>query len=43
MFGQGVRDEVTINVFETHGYAAFIPTMIITAMAVLPLTKIPLK
>lgn len=43
MFGDRVRNEVTVNVFQTEGYARWISTCVIVAMAVLPLTKIPLK
>ena len=43
MFGEGVRDEVTKNIFITDGYPESISVFIAVCVAIIPLTKIPLK
>ncbi|KAK5190249.1 hypothetical protein LTR16_007826 [Cryomyces antarcticus] len=43
MFGDGVRDEVTSNILLTDGYPQVISVFIVVCVAIIPLTKIPLK
>jgi len=43
MFGQGVLDEITSNILETNGYPEAISLCIFVFIAIIPLTKIPLK
>lgn len=43
MFGDGVRDEVTSNILRTDGYPNFLSVFIVICVAIIPLTKIPLK
>lgn len=43
MFGEKVRDEVTSNIFRTNGYPQAISICIVIFIAIIPLTKIPLK
>ena len=43
MFGEGTMDEVTSNIFMTEGYPQAISVMMVTCIAILPLTKLPLK
>lgn len=43
MFGDGVRDELTSNIFLTKGYPKAISVCIAVFIAIIPLTKIPLK
>ena len=43
MFGQQVRDEVTSNILLTHGYPPAISVCIVVFIAIIPITKIPLK
>ncbi|KAI1431923.1 transmembrane amino acid transporter [Xylaria sp. CBS 124048] len=42
MFGDGVRDEITANIFETTGYPDVLNILLIIFIAVIPLTKVPL-
>ena len=43
MFGDELRDEVTSNIILTRGYPHAIAVCIVIFVAVIPLTKIPLK
>jgi len=43
MFGDGVRDEITSNIFLTEGYPKAIGVFIAICIAIIPLTKIPLN
>ncbi|KAF1839001.1 hypothetical protein BDW02DRAFT_564333 [Decorospora gaudefroyi] len=43
MFGDNVRDEVTSNIFLTHGFPKGISVFIAICIAIIPLTKIPLN
>lgn len=43
MFGQGVHDEITSNIFLVEGYPRAISVCIVIFIAIIPLTKIPLK
>ena len=43
MFGQMVLDEVTSNIFLTYGYPHAISVCIVVFIAIVPLTKVPLK
>lgn len=43
MFGQKVHDEVTSNILLTKGYPPSISVIIVVFIAIIPLTKIPLK
>lgn len=43
MFGDGVRDEITSNILLTDGYPPALSLLIVIGIAIIPLTKIPLK
>ena len=43
MFGQKVRDEVTSSILLTEGYPHAISICIVVFIAIIPITKIPLK
>lgn len=43
MFGDGVRDEITSNIFLTEGYPKSMSVFIAVCIAIIPLTKIPLN
>tara|TARA_R110002003_G_scaffold95_8_gene7302 strand:- start:21032 stop:21739 length:708 start_codon:yes stop_codon:yes gene_type:complete len=43
MFGEGVRDEITSNIFLAKGYPAWISVFIAICIAIIPLTKVPLN
>ena len=43
MFGDEVRDEVTSNILLTRSYPEAISVCIVVFIAIIPLTKIPLK
>ncbi len=43
MFGQKVLDEVTSNIIMSKGYPHTISVCIVVFIAIIPLTKIPLK
>lgn len=43
MFGDEVRGELTSNIFRTEGYPASLSVCIVAFIAIVPLTKIPLK
>ena len=43
MFGDSVRDEVTSNILLTQGYPKAISYIIVVSIAIIPLTKLPLK
>ena len=43
MFGETVRDEVTSNILLTKGYPRALSIMIVVFIAIIPLTKVPLR
>lgn len=43
MFGQKVHDEVTSNILMSKGYPHALSVCIVVFIAIIPLTKIPLK
>ncbi|KAB8349679.1 hypothetical protein FH972_023695 [Carpinus fangiana] len=43
MYGDTVRDEITANIFLTEGYPRWISIAIVVAIAIIPLTKLPLN
>lgn len=43
MFGDGVKDEITRNIVTTDGYPKWISLLIVTAIAIIPITKVPLN
>ena len=43
MFGQKVLDEVTSNIFLTYGYPHTVSVCMVVFIAIIPLTKVPLK
>jgi len=43
MFGEGVLDEITSNVFVTKGYPQVVSIFIAICISIIPLTKVPLK
>ncbi|KAL9026622.1 MAG: hypothetical protein Q9196_004737 [Gyalolechia fulgens] len=43
MFGTSVRDEITSNILLTQGYSRAISIIIVVFIAIIPITKIPLK
>jgi vesicular inhibitory amino acid transporter len=43
MFGDYVRDEITSNIFTTHGYPEALSVFIAICIAIVPLTKVPLN
>ena len=43
MFGDYIRDEVTSNILRTKGYPQFLSIMIVVLIAIIPITKIPLR
>lgn len=43
MFGDLVRDEITSNILATKEYPRFLNMMMIVFIAIIPLTKTPLK
>jgi vesicular inhibitory amino acid transporter len=43
MFGEGVRDEITSNIFLTKGYPEVLSVFIAICIAIIPLTKAPLN
>lgn len=43
MFGTSVRDEITSNILLTQGYPRTISIMMVVFIAIIPITKIPLK
>lgn len=43
MYGEGVRDEITSNLFLTKGYPRWLSVLVVIAIAIIPLTKIPLN
>lgn len=43
MFGEGVKDEITSNLFLTKGYPKSISLLVAMCIAIVPLTKVPLK
>jgi solute carrier family 32 (vesicular inhibitory amino acid transporter) len=43
MFGDSVREEVTSNILLAKGYPQFLSVVIVVLIAIIPITKIPLK
>lgn len=43
MFGPGVRDEITSNVLLTEGYPRGLSICVVIFIAIIPITKTPLK
>jgi solute carrier family 32 (vesicular inhibitory amino acid transporter) len=43
MFGDYIRDEVTSNILRTKGYPQFLSIIIVVFIAIIPITKIPLR
>jgi len=43
MFGDGIMGEVSSNIFMTEGYPRAISMIMVICIAILPLTKLPLK
>jgi solute carrier family 32 (vesicular inhibitory amino acid transporter) len=44
MFGDKVRDEITSNIILTkEGYPEFLSLFIVICIAIIPITKVPLK
>ncbi|KAL8735243.1 MAG: hypothetical protein Q9181_002897 [Wetmoreana brouardii] len=43
MFGKSVRDEITSNILLTHGFSKAISITMVVFIAIIPITKIPLK
>jgi vesicular inhibitory amino acid transporter len=43
MFGDGVLDEITLNVLGTEGYPEILKVFMVIFIAIIPLTKTPLK
>jgi vesicular inhibitory amino acid transporter len=43
MFGDTIRDEVTANVLTMNEYPQLLSICIIISVAVIPITKVPLK
>ncbi len=43
MFGDGVRDEITSNIINTHGYPRSLSILLSIFIAIIPLTKVPLN
>jgi vesicular inhibitory amino acid transporter len=43
MFGDGVSEEITNNIFRTSGYPAGVSVFIAICIAIIPLTKVPLN
>ena len=43
MFGDRIRDEITFNILTTDGYPHALSICIVVFIAIVPLTKVPLK
>lgn len=43
MFGERIREEVTSNILLTEGYPHFLSVTIVVLIAIIPITKIPLR
>ena len=43
MFGEGVRDEITSNIITMSAYPEALSILVVAFIAIIPLTKIPLK
>jgi len=43
MFGDYIREEVTSNILLANGYPQFLSVIIVVLIAIIPITKIPLK
>ena len=43
MYGDGTKDEISTNVLTTEGYPKAISYIVLVLIAIVPLTKFPLK
>jgi vesicular inhibitory amino acid transporter len=43
MFGEGIRDEVIVNILQSTGYPRALSICMILFTAIIPITKVPLK
>ncbi len=43
MFGEGLKEEITSNIFVTKGYPHALSICLVVFIAIIPITKIPLK
>lgn len=43
MFGDEIRDELTSNLVMTKGYPHFLSIIVVVLIAIIPLTKVPLR
>ena len=43
MFGDWTRDEITSNLVTTKGYPRFLSIVVVVLIAIIPLTKVPLR
>lgn len=43
MFGEKVRDEISANIFRTKGYPRWLSILMVAAIAIVPLAKVPLN
>jgi solute carrier family 32 (vesicular inhibitory amino acid transporter) len=43
MFGDWTRDEITSNLVMTKGYPRFLSIIVVILIAIIPLTKVPLR
>ncbi len=43
MFGNRTRDEITSNLVMTKGYPQFLSVLVVILIAIIPLTKVPLR
>ena len=43
MFGEGAKDEITSNIVTTNGYPRWLSIVVVVAIAIIPITKVPLN
>jgi vesicular inhibitory amino acid transporter len=43
MFGDSVKDEITSNIITGRGYPASLSICLVVFIAIIPLTKVPLR
>ena len=43
MFGDKTREEITQNIFLTEGYPKILSVIMAVCIAIIPITKLPLK
>ena len=43
MYGSAVKDEITTNILTTKGYPEALKVLVLVLIAVVPITKFPLK